>query len=172
MAKVTATGGGNPAAAAKKETPPIELLYNKKLRHDYAVLDSWEAGLVLMGSEVKSLRAKDVQWGDSHARIERGTVWLYGMHIGEYRQAGVWGHQPQQPRKLLLHRKEIDRLAAKLDAKGLTLVPERLLIRRGYVKVVICLCKGKTHEDKRGDLVKKAQKRDVEREMARREKGR
>jgi SsrA-binding protein len=170
--KSTPVGSGNAKAKGdeKKELPPQEILYNKRLRHDYTVLDSWEAGLVLMGSEVKSLRAKDVQWGDAHARIERGQAWLYGLHIGEYRQAGVWGHQPQQPRKMLLSRKDIDRIASKLDAKGLTLAPERLLFRRGYAKVVICLCKGKTHEDKRHDLVKKAQTRDVEREMARRSK--
>lgn len=172
MAKAKPVGsGGKPSKdTTAKESPAVEILYNKRLRHDYLVLDSWEAGLVLMGSEVKSLRAKDVQWGDAHARIEKGQVWLYGLHIGEYRQAGVWGHQPQQPRKMLMHRSEIERLAGKLDAKGLTLAPERLLFRRGYAKVVICLCKGKTHEDQRQDLVKKAQKRDVEREMARRSK--
>ena len=169
--KPVASPKSSPAKAVeKKDLPPQEILYNKKLRHDFSIIDTWEAGLVLMGSEVKSLRAKDVQWGDAHARIEKGQAWLYGLHIGEYRQAGVWGHQPQQPRKMLLSRKELDRISGKLDAKGLTLIPERLLFRRGYAKVVICLCKGKTHEDKRGDLVKKAQTRDVEREMVRRSK--
>ena len=148
-----------------------EILYNRKLRHDYEVLDTWEAGLVLMGSEVKSLRAGDVQWGDAHARPNlAGELWLYGLHIGEYRQAGVWGHQPQQPRKLLMHRKEINRIIGKLDTKGLTMAPERLLFRGGYAKVVICLCKGKTRGDKRQDLLQRETRRDVEREVARRTK--
>lgn len=170
-----ATRSAHPAAAKKTADKPAaatkEILYNRKLRHDYEVLDSWEAGLVLMGSEVKSLRNGDVQWGDAHARPNlSGELWLYGLHIGEYRQAGVWGHQPQQPRKLLMHRKELDRIFAKLDTKGLTMAPEKLLFRGGYAKVVICLCKGKTRGDKRQDLIKRAQGRDVEREVARRMK--
>lgn len=177
MAKAKTTGaqGPNKHAAkqdAEKKSVVLEILYNRKLRHDYAVLDSWEAGIVLMGSEVKSLRTKDVQWGDAHARISgpKQELWLYGMHIGVYLQAGVWGHQADQPRKLLMHRKEIERIASSLVAKGQTLVPERILFRDGKAKIVICLCKGKTHEDKRSDLMKKAQGRDVEREMARRMK--
>ena len=156
---------------AKKTGGVLEILYNRKLRHDYAIIDSWEAGLVLMGSEVKSLRAGDVQWGDAHARPSPDEeLWLYGLHIGEYRQAGIWGHQPQQPRKLLMHRKEINKIIAKLATKGLTMVPERLLFRGGKAKVAICLCQGKTHGDKRQDLIKRAQGRDNEREMAQRMK--
>lgn len=178
MAKKTA-----PATAAnksvKKDAPKtakpggiLEILYNRKLRHDYAIIDTWEAGIVLMGSEVKSLRNGDVQWGDAHARPSPNEeLWLYGLHIGEYRQAGVWGHQPQQPRKLLMHRKEIDKIISKLATKGLTLVPEQLLFRSGKAKVVICLCQGKTHGDKRQDLIKRAQGRDVEREISRRTRG-
>ncbi len=154
---------------AEEGDPTQLILRNKKLRHDYAVLDSWEAGMVLMGSEVKSLRAGEVQIADAHARMDKNNeLWLYGLHIGEYRQAGVFGHQPQQPRKLLLKRRELDRIIGKLKGKGLTLVPEALLFRRGWAKCVICLCQGKTRGDKRQDLIKSAQKRDVEREMARR----
>jgi SsrA-binding protein len=157
----------------KKATTEQEILYNRKLRHDYEVLEKWDAGIVLMGSEVKSLRNGDVQWGDAHSRPSpQGELYLYGLHIGEYRQAGIWGHQPQQPRKLLLHAKEIRKIIAKLDTKGLTLAPERIFFSRGYAKIAICLCRGKTHGDKRQDLVKRAQGRDVEREMARRQKGR
>jgi SsrA-binding protein len=174
MAQMTKTGGGakKGGKAEPKKDEVQEILYNRKLRHDYAVLDSWEAGMLLMGSEVKSLRAGDVQWGDAHARVdgERGEIWLYGLHIGEYRQAGTFGHKPQQPRKLLLKRREIDRVAGAVQGKGLTLIPERLLFRRGWAKIVICLAKGKTHEDKRQDLKKKAADRDVERELARRAK--
>lgn len=157
--------------SGKKPVGEQEILYNRKLRHDYEVIEKWDAGLVLMGSEVKSIRNGDVQWGDAHARPSpAGEIYLYGMHIGEYRQAGVWGHQPQQPRKLLLHAKEIRKIVDKLDTKGLTLAPERLFFKGGYAKITICLCKGKTHGDKRQDLIKRAQGRDVEREMARRMK--
>src|SRR5919202_4678283 len=97
-------GGGKGAKSGKVAAKPDEvqqIIHNRKLRHDYAVLDSWEAGMQLMGSEVKSLRNGDVQLADAHARLDqRGEMFLYGLHIGEYRQAGVFGHQPQQPRKL------------------------------------------------------------------------
>jgi SsrA-binding protein len=169
----TVKGSSHPKKGVAPMTEEIkEILYNRKLRHDFAVLDSWEAGMRLMGSEVKSLRAGDVQWGDAHARLDRdsGELWLYGLHIGEYRQAGAFGHQPQQPRKLLLKRRELDKLAGAMQGKGLTLIPERLLFRRGWAKIVVCLAKGKTHEDKRHDLKKKAAERDVERELARRAK--
>lgn len=156
---------------AKEKPEHVEsIMRNRRVRHDYAVLDTWEAGMVLMGSEVKSLRAGDVQWGDAHARLEKGELWLYGLHIGEYRQAGSFGHQPQQPRKLLLSRKELDRMAVAMAGKGLTIIPEELLFRRGYAKASICLCKGKDRKDKRQDLMKRAQNRDVDREMARRAK--
>ena len=160
-----------PVAAKDKEKEEVrEILYNRKLRHDYAIVDSWEAGMRLMGSEVKSLRAGDVQWADAHARFDKDELWLYGLHIGVYKQAGVFGHQVQQARKLLLTRRELDRLHGAMKGKGLTIIPERLLFRKGWAKIVVCLCKGKTHEDKRHDLKEKAADRDVEREMARRAK--
>lgn len=161
------------AAGKNKTTSDADaaqlILRNKKLRHDYAVLDSWEAGMVLMGSEVKSLRAGEVQIADAHARLDKNNeLWLYGLHIGIYTQAGVFGHQVQQPRKLLLKKRELNKIVGGMKGKGLTLVPEALLFRRGWAKCVICLCQGKTRGDKRQDLIKSAQKRDVEREMARR----
>lgn len=163
-----AKGAKGKAEAAKDGVQLI--LKNRKLRHEYEVLDSWEAGLVLMGSEVKSLRAGDVQWGDAHARFDRGELFLYGLHIGEYRQAGTFGHQPMQPRKLLLNKRELNKLHGALQGKGLTVVPDQLHFKRGYAKIVICLARGKSRDDKRADLVKRAQSRDVEREMARRMK--
>jgi SsrA-binding protein len=163
-----AKGKGGKGKAAAPEVQ--EILFNRKLRHEYRVLDSWEAGMVLMGSEAKSLRAGDVQWGDAHARLERGELWLHGLHIGEYQFAVGSGHQPAQARKLLLSRRELDRLAGALTGKGLTVVPERLLFRRGWAKIVICLAQGKTHEDQRSDLVARATQRDVQRELARRSK--
>jgi SsrA-binding protein len=166
-----AAGKGRGGKGGRAPAPEVqEILYNRKLRHDYRVIDSWEAGMVLMGSEAKSLRAGDVQWGDAHARMERGELWLHGLHIGEYRFAVGSGHQPAQARKLLLSRRELDRLEGALTGKGLTVVPERLLFRRGWAKIVICLAQGKTHEDQRQDLVARATQRDVQRELARRMK--
>jgi SsrA-binding protein len=163
---------GKKPSAEKKPDAERQILFNRKLRHDYAVLDRYEAGIVLQGSEVKSLRADDVQLGDAHARFDDrdGQLWLFGLHIGEYRQAGTFGHQPIQPRKLLLHRRELERLRGKLSAKGLTLVPERLFFKGPWVKLDLCLCSGKDKDDKRQDLMKRAQTRDVQRELARRAK--
>jgi SsrA-binding protein len=159
----------NSAAKKDSDKDAVQLvLKNKKLRHDYHVEETWEAGLVLMGSEVKSLRAGDVQWGDAHARLERGELFLYGLHIGEYRQAGAFGHRAVQPRKLLLHRREIDKITGRLQAKGMTMIPDQIHFRRGYARIVIGLCSGKDRGDKRQDLIKRAMNRDVEREMARR----
>ncbi|GDY12488.1 SsrA-binding protein [Planctomycetota bacterium] len=163
-----------PGAKARPDKPEVvEILYNRKLRHDFAVIDSWECGLALMGSEVKALRTKDVQWSDSHARIDHdGQVWLYNLHIGEWRYAAAYGHKPQRARALLLNRSEIDKITGKLKGKGLTLIPERLLFRRGWAKLVLCLCQHKDKEDQRADLIKRAQQRDVARELSRREKAR
>ncbi|MEK7416020.1 MAG: SsrA-binding protein SmpB [Planctomycetota bacterium] len=163
--------GAKPKAGDK--APEIrQILYNKKLRFDYAILDQYEAGLVLTGSEAKSLREDNVQWGDAHARFDDrvGELFLFGLHIGEYRQAGTFGHQPLQPRKLLLHRRELEKLRGKLSTKGLTLVPERLFWRGKWAKIDLCLCSGKDKGDKRRDLIAKAQGRDVQRELARRAK--
>ncbi len=155
-----------------KPPPEVQqILFNRKLRHDYSLLEKWEAGLVLMGSEVKSLRAGEVQWGDAHARFDnKSELWLYGLHIGIYQQAGTFGHQPLQPRKLLLERKDLDKIETKVEGKRMTLVPEELLFRRGWAKIVICLCSGKDKGDKRQDLIKRAQTRDVQRELSRRMK--
>jgi SsrA-binding protein len=161
--------GGKGKGADDKKSDVQEILYNRKLRHEHEILDRWEAGLVLLGSEVKSLRNGDVQWAGAHARIDgRGECWLYDLHIGEYKQAVLFGHKPTQPRKLLLSRKELDKISGKVEAKGLTLMPEVLLFRKGWAKIVICLCRGKDRADKRQDLMQRAQQRDVEREMARR----
>jgi SsrA-binding protein len=156
---------------AKKDEVQL-ILKNRKLRHDYAVLDTFEAGLVLAGSEVKSLRNGDVQWGDAHARFDDrdGLLWLYGLHIGEYRQANHFGHKPLAPRRLLMHARELDKLRGKLATKGLTLVPDQLHFRKGWAKIVICLASGKDRGDKRHDQMKREAKRDVEREVARRSK--
>ncbi len=169
MAKQVAKGSGE----TKKDEVQL-ILKNRKLRHDYEVIDTYEAGMVLAGSEVKSLRNGDVQWADAHARFDDrdGLLWLYGLHIGEYRQANNFGHKPLQPRRLLLNRSELEKLRGKMTTKGLTLVPDQLHFRRGWAKLVICLASGKDKGDRRRDLMTREAKRDVEREVARRAKQR
>jgi len=147
----------------------VSILRNKRVRHDYEILDQVEAGMVLQGSEVKSLRGGDVQWGDAHARLDdRGELWLYGLHIGEYRQAGAFNHAPQARRKLLLKRRELDKLAGQLRAKGLSMVPTELVFRRGWAKCRIAVVRGRKKADKRRAMVDRARQRDIERELARR----
>ena len=157
---------------AVAETGDVQtVLRNKRARHDYDILREIESGLVLSGSEVKSLRAGDVQWGDAHARFDgRGELWLYGLHIGEYANAAVFTHAPLARRKLLLHRRQLDQLAGEMKGKGLSLVPTVLLFRRGWAKVVIALVRGRKKADKRRALVDAAKRRDVDRELARRAK--
>jgi len=174
QAKPTVSAKPKDKATVSSKNEIREILYNRKLRHDFTILDRYEAGLVLMGSEAKSLRADDVQWGDAHARFDERVheLFLFGLHIGEYRQAGTFGHQPLQPRKLLLHKRELEKLHGKMSAKGLTLIPEKLFWKGPWVKIELCLCSGKDKGDKRRDLVARAQKRDVDRELARRSKQR
>lgn len=144
---------------------------NKRVSHDYEILDTMEVGLVLAGSEVKSLREGNVQFADAHARIDHyGEVWLYNLHIGEYRQAGVFGHLPTTRRKLLLNKREIKRLVGSMQTKGLSLVPSRLYFKRGWAKLELCLVRGRKHQDKRKVLQDKARDRDIARELARRQR--
>ncbi len=166
--KQQAKADAKAAAKAAARTAERLILHNRKVRFEFEVLDRVEAGIVLMGSEVKSLREGSVQWGDAHAGERRGELWLYGLHIGEYRQASTFGHQPRQPRKLLLARTQIDRLAGKLKTKGLTIVPERLYFKGPWVKVELCLCRGKEHADKRQSIKARDQQRDLARLLRRR----
>jgi SsrA-binding protein len=168
--KPISTGAGAKPAKPTTKAPPAErlILANRKVRFEFEVLDRIEAGIVLMGSEVKSLRAGEVQWGDAHAGMHHGELFLYGLHIGAYRQAvAAFAHQPRQPRKLLLHRREIERWMGKLEAKGLTCVPERLYFKGPHVKVDLCLVRGKEKSDKRKDLQKRDQQREIQRIMRR-----
>ncbi|GEN29859.1 SsrA-binding protein [Cerasibacillus quisquiliarum] len=137
---------------------------NKKARHDYFIEDTIEAGIVLKGTEIKSIRAGRVQMKDSHARIDQnGEVQLINMHIAPYEQGNRFNHDPTRTRKLLLHRKEIDRLIGLTQQKGYTLVPLKIYIKNGYAKVLLGLGKGKKQYDKREDLKRKQMKRDIER---------
>jgi SsrA-binding protein len=141
---------------------------NRRARHDYQIEDVVEAGLVLTGTEVKSLRAGRASLTDGFGQISDGEIWLMGVHIPEYTQ-GTWtNHEPRRPRKLLLHRKEIDKLASKTAERGLTIVPLALYFRDGRVKVELALARGKRTYDKRHDLAQRDAAREVDRALRRR----
>ena len=141
---------------------------NRRARHDYAVEETFEAGLVLTGSEVKSLRAGRASLAEAFARVADGEVWLEGLYIPPYPQAAGKGHEPRRPRKLLLHRAEIDRLIGKTHERGLTLVPLRLYFRRGVAKVELGLGRGKRRFEKRQAIAEREHRREMERAAARR----
>ncbi len=144
---------------------------NRRARHDYAILDTFEAGISLTGTEVKSLRAGRASLVDAFAQAKDGELYLYGMHIPEYTQ-GTWtNHEPRRVRKLLLRRIEIDRLLGKVKESGLTLVPLALYFSDGWAKVELGLARGKKSYDKREDLAKREAEREVQRVLGRRVKG-
>jgi SsrA-binding protein len=145
---------------------------NRKARHDYQVENTYEAGLVLTGTEVKSLRAGRASLGDAFAEVRGDEIWLVNVHIPEYTQ-GTWtNHEPRRPRKLLLHRIEIERIAASVAEKGLTLVPLSLYFKDGKAKVEIAVARGKRKYDKRQAIARREADREAQREMGRRLKGR
>lgn len=145
---------------------------NRKARHDYSVLDTYEAGIVLHGTEVKSLRAGKVSLVDAFATVDDGEVWLRGLYIPEYEQ-GTWtNHEPRRVRKLLLHRDEIVRLIGKTREGGLTLVPLAMYFSDGKVKVELALARGRRSYDKRQNLAKRDAQREIERAAGRVRKGR
>ncbi len=144
---------------------------NRKARYDYHIEDTYEAGLVLTGTEVKSLRAGRASLVDGFAEFEGGEVWLLGVHIPEYTE-GTWtNHEPRRRRKLLLHRLEIERLSARVAERGLTIVPLSLYFKEGRAKVEIALARGKKSYDKRQALAEREARRDTQRELGRRAKG-
>lgn len=144
---------------------------NRKARHDYAILDTYEAGLVLTGTEVKSLRTGRASLVDAFAVVTDGEVYLHGVHIQEYTQ-GTWtNHEPRRVRKLLMKRHEIDKLIGKLKESGLTLVPLALYFADGWAKVELGLARGKRSYDKRQDLAKRDSEREIARAAGRRSKG-
>jgi SsrA-binding protein len=136
---------------------------NRKARHEYEILERFEAGLVLRGPEVKSVRDGKVGFQDAFARVEKGEAWLYDLHISPYEQANRFNEDPLRPRKLLLNRDEIRRLIGKVEEKGLTLIPIELYFRRGYAKVTLALARGRKLYDKREKLKKDAQEREARR---------
>jgi SsrA-binding protein len=138
---------------------------NRRARHDYFIEETCEAGLVLTGSEVKSLRAGKANLKDSHARIERGEAWLVNAHISEYGPSAQFGHDPTRKRKLLLHAREIDRLTGKVKEKGLTLVPLRMYFKNGRAKVELGVARGKKLYDKRESIKQRETRREMDRAM-------
>lgn len=136
---------------------------NRRARHDYHLEETYEAGLQLLGSEVKSLRAGRASLQDAYAKVRGGELWLVNMHISPYEQAGPFNHDPLRPRKLLLHKAEIRRLVGKVKERGYTLIPLRVYFRRGLAKVELALARGKKQFDKRADI----RKREAERQIAR-----
>jgi SsrA-binding protein len=144
---------------------------NRRARHDYSILELFEAGVALMGTEVKSLRQGQASLADAFATVDDGEVWLRNLHIPEYRHGSWTNHEPRRNRKLLLHRQEIDRLVGKIRDGNLTLVPLSLYFSGGKVKVELALARGKQAHDKRQDMARRDAQREVVRELGRRAKG-
>lgn len=144
---------------------------NKKAYHDFFIEETYEAGIVLQGTEIKSIRLGRVNLKDSFARINKGEVFLHNMHISPYEQGNRYNHEPLRTRKLLLHKKEISKLIGTTKEQGYSLVPLKLYLKNGYAKVLIGLGKGKKKYDKREDLKKKEAKREIERAFSQRQKG-
>jgi SsrA-binding protein len=146
---------------------------NRKARHNYVITDTFEAGLVLTGTEIKSIRAGKANLADAYARVEKGEAWLIGAHIAPYEAGNRYNHEPKRDRKLLLHRSQIDELMGRAAAKGLTIVPLRLYINdRGRAKVELGLARGKQLHDRRRAIAERDSRRDMERELADVQRGR
>ena len=161
-------------ASSKSTKAPARkyIAQNKKARHDYTIVDTYECGVVLMGTEVKSLREGRASLADAFATIDDGEVYLHNMHVPEYAFGSWTNHTPRRARKLLLHKAEILKLIGRTKESGLTLVPLSLYFNEGKVKVELALARGKKTWDKRQDLAKRDADREVQREMGRRLKGR
>jgi len=156
---------------AKKAPGQHVVATNRKARHDYSILEVYEAGLVLHGTEVKSLRDGKASLVDAYATVDDGEVWLRNLHIPEYHH-GTWtNHEPRRTRKLLLHRRQIDALIGKIRDGNLALIPLKLYFSEGKVKVEIALARGKRAHDKRQDMARRDAQREVVRELSRRAKG-
>jgi SsrA-binding protein len=143
---------------------------NKKAFHDYFIEETFEAGIVLQGTEIKSIRAGRANLKDSYARIEKGEVFLHNMHVSPYEQGNRYNHDPLRTRKLLLHRQQINKLIGETKEAGYSLVPTKLYLKDGFAKIELALAKGKKKYDKREDLKRKEAKREIERAFRDRQK--
>jgi SsrA-binding protein len=152
---------------AESAAGPKTIAVNRKARHEYHVDDTFEAGIVLTGTEIKSIRDGKVNLAEAYARVERGEAWLVGAHIAPWAGGNRYNHDPRRDRKLLLHRAQIDELLGKAKAKGQTIVPLRLYItQRGRAKLELGLARGKQWHDRRREIAERDSRRDVERELA------
>ncbi len=155
--------------AAKPDDSGVKVVArNRRARHDFELMEKIEAGLVLTGTEVKSLRNGKANLEDAYAEVDRGEVWLLGCDIPEYVQANRMNHAPKRPRKLLLHRREIGKLETRTNEKGMTLIPVSLYFKKGIAKVELCLARGRKTFDKREAIKKQDAKRDMDRALRRR----
>jgi SsrA-binding protein len=145
-----------------------DIAVNRRARHEYAIEETFEAGIALVGSEVKALRQGKANLKDSYGRIERDEVWLWNAHISPYGPASQFGHEPTRTRKLLLHRDEIARLTGKVKERGLTLVPLRLYFKNGRAKVELGLARGKKQHDKRDAIKEREVRREIDRALSQR----
>ncbi|MDQ3644135.1 MAG: SsrA-binding protein SmpB [Actinomycetota bacterium] len=152
----------------KRKAEAGDVASNRQAAYRYHLLDRWECGIQLQGSEVKAIRDGGVQLKDGYAALEDGELWLHNVHIAPYQPAAREGHEPERTRKLLLHRREIERLTGSLAERGLTLVPTRLYFKGSRAKVEIALARGKDHYDKRRSLKEKDQQREIQRALAER----
>ena len=144
-----------------------DIAVNRRARHEFHIEETLEAGIVLLGSEIKALREGKANLKDSYGRIEGDEVWLWNAHISPYAPASQFGHEPTRTRKLLLHREEISRLTGKVKERGLTLVPLRLYFKRGRAKIELALARGKKHHDKRDAIRERDVRREIDRAMKR-----
>ncbi|MDG2223136.1 MAG: SsrA-binding protein SmpB [Rubripirellula sp.] len=161
--------GRSKKPSGKKEPEIVMVSENRKARHRYEILDSIECGLMLMGSEVKSMREGKLSLDEAYIRVQKRELWLIGSDIAHYKNAGMWNHDPRRPRKLLIHSREYDKFAGRAHERGLTLVPLRVYFNeRGIAKCVMGLVKGKKLHDKRQALKKRESDRGLQRAMRRR----
>jgi SsrA-binding protein len=154
-----------PRTAAKTADAPADktLVTNRQAFHDYNILETVEAGVALAGTEVKSIRAGNVNLRDAYARAQDGEIWLWNAHIAPFEQGNRWNHEPRRPRRLLLHTREIGRLMRKAGESGYTLVPLRLYDRHGKIKLELALARGKKQYDKRAAIAERETRREIER---------
>ena len=149
----------------KTKTKDAPLAQNKKARHDYQILETLEAGLVLTGTEIKSVRERRINLKDGFAQIHNGEAWLMNVHISEYTQGNRFNHDPLRARKLLLHKKEIQKLTGQTSEKGITIVPLKVYLKHGFAKVLLGIAKGKHDYDKRETIKKRDQEREIRRPL-------
>jgi SsrA-binding protein len=158
-------GNTKPSGGKAKKEAREPVVDNRRARFEYEWLERFEAGIALTGTEIKSIRSGQISLGEAYARVRDGEVWLLGMHVPPYKAGSFSNHEPNRPRKLLLHREQIERLSAKVAEKGYTLIPTRLYFKHGRVKVDVALARGKKLWDKRRETKEREAVRDMAREV-------